>query len=230
MDRKEQLIIVRGGGDIATGTIYKLNRCGFPVLVLEAEQPSAIRRRVAFSEAVYDGKAQVEDMLCFCVSSLKEAWDVMGEGHVALLKDPECRILREAKPWAIMTSYNLVNGVWSHYNYHLATAILRREWGFDGVVITDWWMQQAASPEFPQLRNNAYRLRAQVDVLMPGELENPNVPRRSKAVSDAGLAASLTAPDGLTLAEAQRSAANVLQFLVRRADARRAQTSGEDNP
>ncbi len=102
MDRKEQLIIVRGGGDIATGTIYKLNRCGFPVLVLEAEQPSAIRRRVAFSEAVYDGKAQVEDMLCFCVSSLKEAWDVMGEGHVALLKDPECRILREAKPWALV--------------------------------------------------------------------------------------------------------------------------------
>ena len=102
MDREEQLIIVRGGGDIATGTIYKLNRCGFPVLVLEAEQPSAIRRRVAFSEAVYDGKAQVEDMLCFCVSSLEEAWSVMEKGHVALLKDPECRILREAKPWALV--------------------------------------------------------------------------------------------------------------------------------
>ena len=102
MDRKEQLIIVRGGGDIATGTIYKLNRCGYPVLVLESEQPSAIRRRVAFSEAVYDGKAQVEDMLCFCVSSLKEAWDVMGEGHVALMKDPECRVLQEVTPWALV--------------------------------------------------------------------------------------------------------------------------------
>lgn len=102
MDRKEQLIIVRGGGDIATGTIYKLNRCGYPVLVLESEQPSAIRRRVAFSEAVYDGKAQVEDMLCFCVSSLKEAWNVMREGHVALMKDPECRVLREVTPWALV--------------------------------------------------------------------------------------------------------------------------------
>ena len=102
MDRKEQLIIVRGGGDIATGTIYKLNRCGYPVLVLESEQPSAIRRRVAFSEAVYDGKARVEDMLCFCVSSLKEAWNVMREGHVALMKDPECRVLREVTPWALV--------------------------------------------------------------------------------------------------------------------------------
>ena len=40
------LIIVRGGGDIATGTIYKLYQCGFDVLVLETEYPSAIRRNV----------------------------------------------------------------------------------------------------------------------------------------------------------------------------------------
>lgn len=102
MDRKKQLVIVRGGGDIATGTIYKLNRCGYPVLVLESERPSAIRRKVAFSEAVYDGEAQVEDMLCFCVSDMKEAWDVMEKGHVALMKDPECKVLREAHPWALV--------------------------------------------------------------------------------------------------------------------------------
>lgn len=102
MDRKKQLVIVRGGGDIATGTIYKLNRCGYPVLVLESERPSAIRRKVAFSEAVYDGEARVEDMLCFCVSDMKEAWDVMETGHVALMKDPECKVLGEAHPWALV--------------------------------------------------------------------------------------------------------------------------------
>ena len=48
MTRKEQLVIVRGGGDIATGTIYKLMECGYPVLVLETERPSAIRRLAAF--------------------------------------------------------------------------------------------------------------------------------------------------------------------------------------
>lgn len=41
-------VIVRGGGDIATGTIYKLVKSGFQVLVLEVEKPSAIRRNVAF--------------------------------------------------------------------------------------------------------------------------------------------------------------------------------------
>ena len=43
----EHLVIVRGGGDIATGTIYKLVQCGFRVLVLETETPSAIRRNAS---------------------------------------------------------------------------------------------------------------------------------------------------------------------------------------
>ena len=54
------LVIVRGAGDISTGTIHRLFRAGFGVLALESERPSAIRRRVAFSEAVYDGAATVE--------------------------------------------------------------------------------------------------------------------------------------------------------------------------
>ena len=52
----KDLIIVRGGGDIATGTIYKLVKSGFHVLILEIAHPSAIRRNVAFSEAVYRRK------------------------------------------------------------------------------------------------------------------------------------------------------------------------------
>ena len=52
----ENLVIVRGGGDIATGTIYKLVKSGFHVLILEITHPSASRRNVSFSEAVYEGK------------------------------------------------------------------------------------------------------------------------------------------------------------------------------
>ena len=74
------------------------------------------------------------------------------------------------KPGNIMTSYNKVNGVWSHYNYDLVTTVLRDEWGYEGNVITDWWMRKSASPEFPNVKDNAYRVRAQVDVLMPGNM------------------------------------------------------------
>jgi len=78
--------------------------------------------------------------------------------------------IKEGKPYNLMTSYNKLNGVWCHYHYDLVTTILRGEWKYEGNVITDWWMREETSPEFPLLKNNAYRVRAQVDVLMPGNM------------------------------------------------------------
>lgn len=101
-DRKKQLIIVRGGGDIATGTIHKLRRCGYPVLVLETGYPSAIRRQAAFSEAMYDGSSQVEGMVCVHVKDFQEAEEMMARGYVAMLEDTGCQVLKEVRPWALV--------------------------------------------------------------------------------------------------------------------------------
>lgn len=60
--KKKDLIVVRGAGDLATGTIHRLKKAGFRLLVLEAEHQAAIRRQVALSEAVYAGSARVEDV------------------------------------------------------------------------------------------------------------------------------------------------------------------------
>ena len=60
--KKKDLIVLRGAGDLATGTIHRLKKAGFRLLVLEAEHPAAIRRQVALSEAVYAGSARVEDV------------------------------------------------------------------------------------------------------------------------------------------------------------------------
>ena len=116
------------------------------------------------------------------------------------------------KPDNIMTSYNKINGVWSHYNYELATTILRDEWGYEGVVITDWWMRKSASPEFPKLKNNAYRIRAQVDVLMPGNMSYVN----QKYKFDRELYKNLMDEQGITRGELQRVAMNVLKFAMKR--------------
>lgn len=94
----KECVIVRGGGDIATGTIYKLRKCGFRVLVLEVENPSAIRRNVAFCEAVYEGSKQVEDMRCVLGHSLLECEKIMDEGHVAMLVDPMGECISSVKP------------------------------------------------------------------------------------------------------------------------------------
>ena len=119
-------------------------------------------------------------------------------------------VVKEAHPLTIMTSYNKVNGVWSHYHYDLVTTVLRGEWGYTGCVITDWWMRKAKSPEFPKLRDNAYRVRAQVDVLMPGDMGHLTKVYRS----DGSLLETLGKPDGITRGELQRTAKNVLRLVL----------------
>ena len=98
----EDLIIVRGGGDIATGTIYKLVQCGFKVLVLETANPSAIRRNVAFSEAVYNGTQTVEDMTCHLAATLDEVVSMLEEGRLVMLIDPKGDCIEQLKSMAVV--------------------------------------------------------------------------------------------------------------------------------
>lgn len=119
--------------------------------------------------------------------------------------------VREARPLALMTSYNQINGVWAHYHDALVTDVLRGEWGYEGCVVTDWWMEDAVDPDFPALENNAYRVRAQVDVLMPGGVKTENGPQD---YADDTILDSLAHADGLTVGELQRGARNVLGLVL----------------
>lgn len=98
----KDLIIVRGGGDLATGTIYKLKKSGFPVLILETANPSAIRRNVSFCEAVYQGEQTVEDMTCHLAESVEQAQQFLAEGKLTVLVDPAGESIRELKPLAVV--------------------------------------------------------------------------------------------------------------------------------
>ena len=98
----KDLIVVRGGGDLATGTIYKLKKSGFPVLILEVANPSAIRRNVAFCEAVYQQTQKVEDMTCYLAESLEQAQQFLQEGKLTVLVDPKGEAIPVLKPLAVV--------------------------------------------------------------------------------------------------------------------------------
>ena len=118
--------------------------------------------------------------------------------------------VKEAAPHNLMTSYNKINGVWGHYHFDLVQTILRREWDYKGNVMTDWWMRYAPSPEFPQLRGNAYRVRSGVDVLMPGSTGFAT----GKHFPDGTALKTLGKKDGITLGELQYCAKNVLNCVM----------------
>lgn len=96
------LIIVRGAGDISTGTIHRLHRAGFAVLALEAAYPSAIRRKVAFSEAVYDGTATVEGVTAHRVADIRGALAALDAGKLPVLIDPAGESIAQFHPAAVV--------------------------------------------------------------------------------------------------------------------------------
>ncbi|KLI15682.1 selenium-dependent molybdenum cofactor biosynthesis protein YqeB [Brachyspira hyodysenteriae] len=97
----DELVIVRGAGDLATGIVYSLYKAHLKVIVLETQYPSSIRRRVALSEAVYDGESKVEDIEAVLVKSYEEALNIITNKDykkIPILIDPNCDILKNIKP------------------------------------------------------------------------------------------------------------------------------------
>ena len=95
-------IVVRGAGDLATGTILRLHRCGFKVLALECADPSAIRRKAAFCEAVWQGSTTVEGAVCRRIERAEEAAAVSAAGEIPLLVDETCAAAKLLHPAAVV--------------------------------------------------------------------------------------------------------------------------------
>ena len=106
----ERLIIVRGGGDIATGTIHRLYKSGFKVLVLETRHPTAVRRQVAFCEAIYEGSTVIEGVTGVRVDMTEEGKNggpekirqkldhIWKNGQIPVLIDPKGESIYALRP------------------------------------------------------------------------------------------------------------------------------------
>ena len=100
--KKSDLIIVRGAGDLATGTIHRLKKSGFRLLVLETDHPAAIRRQVALSEAVYSGNACVEGVEAVRVENEQQMSEAWKNDKVPVIVDPEGKCIASLQPKVIV--------------------------------------------------------------------------------------------------------------------------------
>lgn len=98
----KNLVVVRGGGDIATGAIQKIKRVGFDVVVLESNKPSSIRRKVCLSEAIYDGVTRVEDIKAVRGNNINEVNEIIKNGDIAVIVDKKGDIIKSLKPVAVI--------------------------------------------------------------------------------------------------------------------------------
>ncbi|MBR4112631.1 MAG: glycoside hydrolase family 3 protein [Ruminiclostridium sp.] len=112
--------------------------------------------------------------------------------------------VRKGKAQTVMTTYGIVNGLWTAASFDLNTVILRDEWGFKGFTMTDWWANINQRGQWADKSNFASMARAQNDVYMvcaDGGKHNDNT---LEALENGTL----------TRAELQRNAANILNFIV----------------
>lgn len=96
------LVIVRGGGEVASGVIHTLHLVGYDVLVLETHKPLTLRREVAFAEAVYCFEKTVERLTAFLAHDYKEADKLLRKGKIAVLVDPLAKYAQKFRPHIVV--------------------------------------------------------------------------------------------------------------------------------
>lgn len=95
---KEKLVVVRGGGDVASGTINRLYNMGFKVLVLEIDKPNFIRRKVCYGEAIYEKEFELEGVVSKFADSIENIKKIWEEKKIPIYIDPQMKIISEIKP------------------------------------------------------------------------------------------------------------------------------------
>ncbi len=108
--KQPPLVAVKGAGDLATGVMHRLSRAGFAVMATELPQPTALRRTVAFAEAVTQGQMTVEGITAQRANSKEDIRIALAHGLVPILVDPDGVAFRQMQPGvmveATLSKYN----------------------------------------------------------------------------------------------------------------------------
>ena len=115
--------------------------------------------------------------------------------------------VKEGGARSVMTTYGSVNGLWTAGSYDLCTTILRKEWGFDGIVMTDWWAKSNYEGYQAEVPVKAPMVAAQNDIYM--------VVSDAKANPENDDVEEMLHAGKITVGELQRNTANILGFLLK---------------
>jgi xanthine dehydrogenase accessory factor len=109
------LVIIRGGGDLASGVALRLFRSGFQVIVTELPQPLAVRRSVSFAEAIYAGEIEIEGVLGRACLDAQEALVLCAQRVIPVLADPTGQVIGATSPQAVVDARMLKRAPEGHF-------------------------------------------------------------------------------------------------------------------
>ena len=98
----EMKILIKGAGDLATGIASRLYGAGHQIMMTDIAVPLTVRRLVAFSRAVYEGEAVVEDMTARLAKNQEEAEEIMEQGDIPVIVDPKAECIQWFQPDVIV--------------------------------------------------------------------------------------------------------------------------------
>jgi xanthine dehydrogenase accessory factor len=95
-------VLIRGGGDLASGVAVRLHRSGFQVVITELDRPLVVRRTVSFAEAVTEGRVEVEGITAELVNTPEEARETLKGANIPVLIDPDLTSLEVLRPEVVV--------------------------------------------------------------------------------------------------------------------------------
>lgn len=172
----DDIIIIRGAGDIATGIAHRLYKCGFRLLLTEIEKPLVIRRLASFANAVLEGEAEVEGVRAVkaeCIEDIYEAWS---KESIPVLCDSECNIIRQIKPLAVVDAMLAKRNMGTHRG--MASITIGVGPGFEAGVDVDAVVETCRGHYLGKV---IYKGTACADTGIPGDIMGYSVQRLFRA-------------------------------------------------
>ena len=96
------IVLIKGAGDLATGIAYRLKKSGFDIVMTEINNPTTVRRTVAFSQAVFDNEIEIEGIKGIKVNNIDEIYIEISKGNIPIIIDEKANIIKELNPKVVV--------------------------------------------------------------------------------------------------------------------------------
>ncbi len=172
-------VCVKGGGDIASGVAWRLHQCGLKVFITEIPQPMAVRRKVSFCEAVYDGQALVEGVEGLLIQKADDVSSVWDKGKIPVLVDPECEAKHVIRPDVIIDAILAKKNIGTSMND--APLVIALGPGFEAAKDADFVVETNRGHYLGRLLSKGF---AEPNTGVPGPVEGITSDRVLRAPAD----------------------------------------------